>query len=157
MDRYEHHTQRHAASPDWQEPSWLREAIGRVIGKKPLPGKEYDNRARVLATTAVFALGVSAALGVYGLGKDGFTSHPQETTSSTTEFSTTEINTDPMNLRRDVVEAIEAQGYDPTKITIVWPDFAAEHQGQDPRTADHTNETYEVIIEDGVATVTPVK
>lgn len=156
MSIREHHTPRHAAGSEWQEPSRLRKVIGKVIGKEPLPGKEYNERA--LTTAAAVALGVSAVL-CYGVAEvNGLASRAQETNSSTAESSTTtEINTDPMNLQRDVVETIKTQGYDPTEITIVWPDFAAEHQGQDPRTASHASETYKVSIKNGTATVTRVK
>lgn len=156
MSTHEQHTPRHAADSKWQEPSRLRKVIGKVIGKKPLPGKEYNERA--LTTAAAVALGVSAVL-CYGVAEvNGLASRAQETNSSTAESSTTtEINTDPMNLQRDVVETIKTQGYDPTEITIVWPDFAAEHQGQDPRTASYAKETYKVSIKNGTATVTRVK
>lgn len=157
MSTHGQHTPRHAAGSEWQEPSGLRKVIGKVIGKEPLPGKEYNERAAATVAATV-ALGVSAVL-CYGVAEvNGLASRAQETNSSTAESSTTtEINTDPMNLQRDVVETIKTQGYDPTKITIVWPDFAAEHQGQDPRTASYASETYKVSIKNGTATVTRVK
>ena len=139
---------RHAA----KEASILRKGFGKIIDKKPLPGKEYDKRAAAIATLAL------AGSVITGLAVNEIGSNFGETASNTAETPTvTRITTDPISLRTEVQEVLEANGYDPEEITINLPDYAAEYQGQDPRKLDYLSSTYEITVIDGVATVTRLK
>lgn len=152
MKRQELHTPRHAANP-YQEASILRKGFGKIIGKEPMPGEEYDKRA---AATAIATLALAGSV-ITGLAAHEIASNFGETTSNTTETPTvTRITTDPISLRTEVQEALEANGYDPEETTINLPDYAAEHQGQDPRNIDYLSSTYEITVIDGVANVTRV-
>lgn len=148
MKRQGPYTPRHAA----KEASILRKGFGKIIGKEPLPGEEYDKRAAAAIATLALAGPV-----ITGLAAHEIASNFRETTSNTTETPTvTRITTDPISLRTEVQEALEANGYDPEEITINLPDYAAEHQGQDPRNIDYLSSTYEITVIDGVANVTRV-
>jgi len=151
MKRQELHTPRHATNPD-REVSKLREYIGDIIGKEPLPGEKYNKRAAAIATLAL------AGSVITGLAVNEIGSNFGETTSNTAETPTvTRITTDPISLRTEVQEALEANGYDPEEITINLPDYATEYQGQDPRKLDYLSSTYEITVIDGVANVTRLK
>lgn len=151
MKRPELHTQRHATNR-YQEASILRKGFGKIIGKEPLPGEKYNKRAAAIATLAL------AGSVITGLAVNEIASNFGETASTTTETPTvTRITTDPISLRTEVQEALEANGYDPEEITINLPDYAAEYQGQDPRNLDYLSSTYEITVINGVANVTRLK
>lgn len=151
MKRQELHTPRDAANPD-QEASILRKGFGKIIGKEPLPGRQYDKRLATIATL-VLAGSVFTGLAVNEIG-----SNFKETVSTTAETPTvTRITTNPTSLLTEVQEALKANGYDPEEITINLPDYAAEYQGQDPRKLDYLSSTYEITVIDGVANVTRLK
>lgn len=151
MKRQELHTSQDTANPD-QEASILRKGFGKIIDKEPLPGEKYNKRA---AAIAILALTGAVLTGLTGYE---ITSNSEETASSTAETPTvTRITTDPISLRTEVQEVLEANGYDPEEITINLPDYAAEYQGQDPRKLDYLSSTYEITVIDGVATVTRLK
>ena len=150
----EHHTLRHAADPGQEEPSGLRIAIGNLIGKEPLPGREYNRRAKIGAAATI----ATASLVTYGIlqGAEQIGDHLSDQEPAV--VTTTEITTDPISLSGDVYEIVEEQGFDPADVSVSMPDFATAHQGQDPRKASYANETYEVrVFEDGTVTVTPVQ
>lgn len=151
MNTHEQHTPRHAANPD-QKVSKLRKLIGDIIGKEAQPGRKYDKRLAAIATLALTGVALT------GLAVNEIGSNFKETVSNTAETPTvTRITTDPISLRTEMQEALEANGYDPEEITINLPDYAAEYQGQDPRKLDYLSSTYEITVIDGVANVTRLK
>lgn len=154
MSIREHHTPRHAAGSEWQEPSGLRLAFGKVIGKEPLPGRGHNRRAKLGAVAATAMLALSA----YGLNQGVEQVSEHLSSQEPVVVTTAKITTDPISLPVVVNETLKDQGFDPATVDVTLPEFAAEHQGQDPRTANHANGTYEVcVFDNGTATVTRVK
>lgn len=128
--------------------------MGKVIGEEPLPGRGHNRRAKlgVVAATAMLALSA------YGLNQGAEQVSEHLSSQEPVVVTTAKITTDPISLPVVVNETLKDQGFDPATVDVTLPEFAAEHQGQDPRTANHANETYEVyVFDNGTATVTRVK